>query len=74
MPDVVIHYPVINSPFTEPLRHFEFGDRGITGVIREGRRQWGYFVPIRHASMSGALAHRASARAGNRMQRSWVAR
>lgn len=70
MPAVVIRYPVINSPFTEPLRR----ERGITGMIREGRRQSGYLVPIQHASMSEALAHRAIARAGSRMQRSWVAR
>src|SRR5207247_9669185 len=48
MPDVVIQNPVINSPFTVPARHFEFGDRGITGVISEGRRQSSYFVPIPH--------------------------
>src|SRR5436853_4004792 len=48
MPDVVIQNPVINSPFTEPQRHFEFGDRGITGKIDEGRRQSSYFVPIPH--------------------------
>src|SRR5713101_4024921 len=48
MADVVIQNPVINSPFAEPLRHFEFGDRGITGVIGEGRRQSSYFVPIPH--------------------------
>src|SRR5436190_9299201 len=48
MPDVVIQNPVINSPFREPARHFEFGDRGITGVISDGRRQSSYFVPIPH--------------------------
>jgi type III restriction enzyme len=48
MPDVVIQSPVINSPFLEPSRHFEFGDRGITGQIDKGRRQSSYFVPIPH--------------------------
>ncbi|HUF50981.1 MAG TPA: DEAD/DEAH box helicase family protein [Longimicrobiales bacterium] len=49
MADVVIQNPVINSPFTEPVRHFEFGDRGITGRILEGtRRESSYFVPIPH--------------------------
>src|SRR6266480_3281169 len=48
MADVVIQNPVINSPFTEPQRHFEFGDRGITGKIDQGRRQSSYFVPIPH--------------------------
>ncbi|MGQ0715292.1 MAG: BPTD_3080 family restriction endonuclease [Gemmatimonadaceae bacterium] len=47
MPDVIITNPVINSPFTEPTRHFEFGTRGITGKIIDGtRRHSSYFVPI----------------------------
>ncbi|MGQ0561744.1 MAG: BPTD_3080 family restriction endonuclease, partial [Gemmatimonadota bacterium] len=46
MPDVVIHNPVINSPFEQPVRHFEFGERGITGTILQGRRESSYFVPI----------------------------
>src|SRR3989441_7465022 len=48
MPDVVTQTPVITPPFRGPSRHFEFGDRGITGVINEGRRQSSYFVPIPH--------------------------
>lgn len=47
MADVVINNPVINSPFAEPVRHFEFGDRGLTGRIIDGtRRESSYFVPI----------------------------
>ncbi len=47
MPDVIITNPVINSPFEEPTRYFEFGDRGITGNINDGaRRESSYFVPI----------------------------
>lgn len=47
MADVVIKNPVINSPFEEPRRHFEFGERGITGRIVDGaRRNSSYFVPI----------------------------
>jgi adenine-specific DNA-methyltransferase len=34
MADVVITNPVINSPFAEPVRYFEFGKRGITGFVR----------------------------------------
>src|SRR2546426_2825107 len=54
MADVVIQSPVINSPFGEPSRHFEFGDRGITDVIGEGRRQSSYFVPIPHGRRQAA--------------------
>ncbi|MEJ7812561.1 MAG: DEAD/DEAH box helicase family protein [Gemmatimonadaceae bacterium] len=46
MADVIIQNPVINAPFAEPTRHFEFGQRGITGTIIEGRRESSYFVPI----------------------------
>jgi type III restriction enzyme len=47
MADIIIQNPVINSPFEEPARFFEFGDRGITGVVYEGkRRESSYFVPI----------------------------
>ena len=47
MADVIITNPVINSPFAEPTRHFEFGKRGITGTINDGaRRESSYFVPI----------------------------
>jgi type III restriction enzyme len=49
MSDIIIQNPVINSPFGEPTRHFEFGDRGITGEIIDGaRRRSSYFVPIPH--------------------------
>lgn len=46
MPQVVIENPVINSPFAEPARHFEFADEGITNVILSERRSSSYFVPI----------------------------
>ncbi len=47
MADVIIKNPVINSPFSEPTRYFEFGEHGITGKIIEGaRRESSYFVPI----------------------------
>ena len=46
MAQVVIENPVINSPFEEPKRHFQFGDEGITNEIVETRRISSYFVPI----------------------------
>jgi Type III restriction enzyme, res subunit. len=46
MADVIIQNPVINSPFAAPTRHFEFGARGITGQVLDGRRESSYFVPI----------------------------
>lgn len=54
MADVIIQNPVINSPFVEPTRHFEFGERGITGRIVSGRRSSSYFVPIPHGRRQGA--------------------
>lgn len=43
---VIIENPIINSPFTEPQRHFRFGDDGITNDIIEQRRKSQYFIPI----------------------------
>lgn len=42
----VISDPILNSPFSEPERHFRFNDEGITGQIADGRRESGYFLPI----------------------------
>jgi len=46
MPDAVIDNPILNSPFREPLRHFRFGDEGITSEVVEERRESAYFMPI----------------------------
>jgi len=43
---VVIENPIINSPFSEPERHFRFDDEGITSDIVESRRRSHYFIPI----------------------------
>lgn len=53
MPDVVIENPILNSPFTEPDRHFRFTDDGITSEIVPGRRTSTYFVPIPKAKKKG---------------------
>jgi type III restriction enzyme len=49
MPNRVIANPIINSPFSEPTRHFQFDDEGITDETVEGRRSSSYFVPIPQA-------------------------
>lgn len=46
MPDVVIENPILNSPYTEPTRHFRFAEDGITDEIVEERRPSSYFIPI----------------------------
>ena len=46
MKQVIIENPVINSPFSEPQRHFKFDEGGITDQIVERRRQSEYFIPI----------------------------
>jgi type III restriction enzyme len=46
MAQVVIENPVLNSPFEEPGRHFQFDDEGITNVVVSERRSSSYFVPI----------------------------
>jgi type III restriction enzyme len=42
----VISNPILNSPFSQPERHFKFNDDGITDEIADGRRESGYFLPI----------------------------
>jgi len=54
-----IDNPVINSPYTEPARHFEFTDDGITDRVIEGRRPSAHVIPtklqveLRGADVSG---------------------
>lgn len=38
--------PILNSPFDPPERHFELGERGPTGEIKEGRRRSESFIPV----------------------------
>ncbi len=56
MPPVLIENPVINSPFSEPARHFRFSDEGITNEIVEERRASSYFVPIAASKKKGKQA------------------
>lgn len=53
MPQTTIENPIINSPFREPTRHFQFTDEGITNEIVEGRRTSSYFVPIAQPRKKG---------------------
>jgi type III restriction enzyme len=53
MPSVVIENPIINSPYSEPVRHFKFTDEGITNEIVEQRRISSYFVPIARPRKQG---------------------
>lgn len=53
MSQTVIENPVINSPFTEPGRHFRFTDEGITDEIIEERRSSSYFIPIARPKKKG---------------------
>jgi len=47
MPPVVIENPIINSPFSEPTKHFQFdSENNITANTVQGRRPSSYFIPI----------------------------
>ena len=41
-----VENPVINSPFTEPKRHFRVLDGRVSGEIDDGRRPSEFFVPV----------------------------
>jgi len=49
MKQVVIENPILNTPYEEPTRHFEFSDEGITDRIAHSRRISSYFIPIAKA-------------------------
>jgi type III restriction enzyme len=38
--------PILNSPYAEPNRHYEVGENGPTGVIKDGRRSSESWIPI----------------------------
>lgn len=44
--DKLIDNPIINSPFEEPARHFQFDEQGITDKIINSRRISEHLVPI----------------------------
>ena len=54
-----IENPVINGPFDEPGRHFQFDDDGITDEIVDERRPSGYFVPVPAARNRAEAAEQA---------------
>lgn len=46
MAEADLSNPILNSPFDPPERHFELGERGPTGEIKEGRRPSESFIPV----------------------------
>lgn len=54
MKQVTIENPILNSPFSEPKKHWRFTDEGITDEIVESRRSSSYFVPIARPRKRGA--------------------
>jgi type III restriction enzyme len=46
VPDSIIENPILNPPYREPARHWQFTDEGITNDSVETRRASAYFVPI----------------------------
>ncbi|MDO8671521.1 MAG: hypothetical protein Q7O66_08845, partial [Dehalococcoidia bacterium] len=53
MKQVVIENPILNSPFDEPQRHYQFDEEGITNQIVESRRISSYFMPIAQPKKKG---------------------
>lgn len=41
--------PILNSPFSEPARHFKTDERGLTEEIIEGRRPSSFYIPVPRA-------------------------
>ena len=53
MRGVLIENPVLNSPFSEPTRHFVFDEDGITDEVAESRRASSFFIPIAQPKKKG---------------------
>jgi type III restriction enzyme len=53
MPSRQIDNPILNGPFDEPTRHFEFDGEGMTDTVINGRRISTYFVPIPQPKKKG---------------------
>ncbi|GAA1280969.1 DEAD/DEAH box helicase family protein [Pseudonocardia aurantiaca] len=53
MSDRVIEDPILNRPYDEPSRHFEFDVDGITDMIAERRRPSSYFIPVPQSRKGG---------------------
>ena len=55
MQPVTIDNPILNSPYSEPTRHFPMDDAGqIAGPPQPGRRGSSYFLPIAAPKKKGA--------------------
>jgi type III restriction enzyme len=55
MPLVTIDNPILNSPYSEPARHFRLdANDQITDTIDAGRRESSYFLPIAAPKKKGA--------------------
>ncbi len=54
MAQVIIENPILNSPYEEPGRHFQFTEDGITDEVVESRRTSSYFVPIAQPRKKGS--------------------
>ena len=48
-----IENPILNGPFSEPSRHFQFDDDGITDEVVDERRRSEYFMPIPGSKKKG---------------------
>ncbi len=53
MGQVVIENPILNSPFTEPTKHFKFSNEGITNDTINARRISSYFIPVAQPKKKG---------------------
>ena len=63
MTQVVIENPILNGPFEEPRRHYQFDEDGITDQIEDKRRPSSYWVRNRPRSPGGSPHHPRGQRA-----------
>src|SRR3989338_7798152 len=49
MPDALTQNPILNSPYSEPCKHFDSNERGLTDEVLDSRRPSRFYIPVPRA-------------------------
>src|SRR3989338_5589713 len=49
MPDALTQNPILNSPYSEPCKHFDSNERGLTDEVLDSRPPSRFYIPVPRA-------------------------
>ncbi|MFA5799518.1 MAG: DEAD/DEAH box helicase family protein [Candidatus Peribacteraceae bacterium] len=49
MADALTQNPILNSPYSEPCKHFDSNERGLTDEVLDSRRPSSFYIPVPRA-------------------------